>query len=101
MGFRRRATSPQAHRFEVEPCGPSGPWARSGIRLQGAPRGREGCPKKGGCTGTGSAADAQHNSLGIVAPTGGVSGWSGVVLGPGALEKRGYGLSRPGWEFRV
>ena len=26
---------------------------------------------------------------------------SDVVLGPGTLEKGGYGLSRPGWEFRV
>ena len=24
-----------------------------------------------------------------------------LVLGPGRLEESGYGLSRPGWEFRV
>ena len=50
----------------------------------------------------GGAAHALHHSLGLHSTS---KQWCeslpDVVLGPGTLEKGGYGLSRPGWEFRV
>ena len=50
----------------------------------------------------GGAAHALNHSLGLHSTS---KQWCeslpDVVLGPGTLEKGGYGLSRPGWEFRV
>ena len=57
------------------------------------------CPM---CADTGSAAHAQHNFLGLHSSSKRWRLWlPGVVLGPGTLEKGGYELSRPGWEFRA
>ena len=38
---------------------------------------------------------------GLRGPPRACGGCPGRILGPGSLEKGGYGLSRPGWEFRV
>ena len=96
--------------------GRGGPWSlntlrrglRRGVRfrvsniLLADRRRGGGVPQAGYCTGTGGAAHAQHNSLGLHSKS---KRWclslSGAVLGPGTLEEGGYGLSRPEWEFRV
>ena len=66
-----------------------------GLRRRG-PLGGAPAPAPGG------AAHALNHSLGLHSSS---KQWCeslpDVVLGPGTLEKGGYGLSRPGWEFRV
>ena len=63
---------------------------------KGGPLGRATAPAPGG------AAHALHNSLGLHSSSKLWCEWlPGMCLGPGTLEKGGYGLSRPGWEFRV
>ena len=62
----------------------------------GGPLGGAPAPAPGG------AAYALNHSLGLHSSSKQWCEWlPDIVLGPGTLEKGGYGLSRPGWEFRV
>ena len=81
---------------------PGGVWCRARFRGGIAEKRRRGLLGEAPAPAPGGAAHALDHSLGLHSTS---KQWCeslpDVVLGPGTLEKGGYGLSRPGWEFRV